>query len=55
MDNTAGGLDQPLFGLLLDRIHFKTLPQTNGLISSNSCDGGVVRAQDQTEYSVLVA
>lgn len=55
MNDTASWFDHPLFGLLLNRIHFETLPQTNGLISSNRCNGGGIWTQNQTKNSVLVA
>lgn len=54
MNDTAGWFHQSLFGLL-HRIHLKTLPHANGFISGNSCHGGAIWTQGQTENSVLVA
>lgn len=55
MNDTASRFDHLVFGLFLNRIHFKTLPHTNGLISSNSCNSGAIWTHGETEDSVLMA
>lgn len=54
MNEAAGWSENPLFGHILIWIHFETLPQTNGLISSNSRYCGAIRIQSQIENSLLV-
>lgn len=54
MNDTAGGFGHPLFGLLLDGIHFEALPQTNCLVCSDGCDSREVWSQGQTENAVLM-
>lgn len=52
MNDTARRFHHLLFGLLLNRTQFKTLPQTDGFVSRKCSHSGRIWTQSYTENSV---
>lgn len=54
MDAAAGGLDHPLFGLLLDWIQLKALPEADSFITGYSGDSRAVWTHGNVQDPALM-